>query len=196
MWLCPYWVLCNNDEPWRQSKQTKKKLIVPKRLNGDPKRRTHINLDISSKFELTCTINVTVEMHEENKIGKLNGKLNGWIDSIDPSNSNRYFKSLDRKIIWQSGRHSLFGLHPINLQFGYVTEVRPNSVDRDDWTGHWIKILKFYTWLANCHFRKLSSKYFLEDHELSKSSIEHIKLQNFGLKLCHTTGSYKLSLTQ
>ena len=182
MWLCPYWVLCNNDEPWRQSKQTKKKLIVPKRLSGDPKRRTHINLDISSKFELTCTTHVTVEMHD--LLGEQNRKtLNGRIDSIDPSNSNRCFKSLDRKIIWQSGRHSLFGLHPINLQCGYVTEVRPNSVDRDDRTGHWIKILKFYTWLANCHFRKLSSKYFLEDHELSKSSIEHIKLQNFGLKL-------------
>ena len=38
-----------------------------KRLNGDPERRTHINLDISSKFELTCTTNVTFEMHDSSR---------------------------------------------------------------------------------------------------------------------------------
>ena len=64
--------------------------------------------------------------------------------------------------------------------------LRSGRIPSTEMTGHWIKILKFYTWLANCHF----GKYFLEDHELSKSSIEHIKLQIFGLKLCHTTGSY------
>ena len=102
MWLCPYWVLCNNDEPWRQSKQIKKKLIVPKRLNGDPERRTHINLDISSKFELTCTTNVTFEMHDSSREQNTNTlKWMNWFHG-----SFKYFKRHDWKIIWQSGRHS------------------------------------------------------------------------------------------
>ena len=51
-----YYVIMMNHGDSRN--KPKKKLIVPKRrLNGDPLRRTHINLDISSKIELTCIIN-------------------------------------------------------------------------------------------------------------------------------------------
>ena len=60
-----YYVIMMNHGDSRN--KPKKKQIVPKRLNGDPKRRTHINLDISSKFELTCTTNVTFEMHDSSR---------------------------------------------------------------------------------------------------------------------------------